>query len=65
MRSPCDQPVVALGGEVPAVGCLDGAVVGGREEAVARQGVDEHAAAEQGGPGHDADDPQNPLPPLK
>ena len=63
--SPGEDPVVALRGEVAAVGGLDGAAVGGREDGVAGQRVDEDAAAEQEAPRHDAEQPQDALPPLK
>ena len=65
LSSPGEDPVVALRGEVAAVGGLDGAAVGGREEGVAGQRVDEDAAAEQEAPRHDAEQPQDALPPLK
>ena len=64
LSSPSEDPVIALRGEVTAVGSLDGAAVGGREEGVAGQRVDEDAAAEQEAPRHDAEQPQDALPAL-
>ena len=65
LSSPGEDAVVALRGEVAAVGGLDGAAVGWREEGVAGQRVDEDAAAEQETPRNDAEQPQDAFPALK